>query len=95
MIDLGALDEVAALTARGLAPDLPVMKAVGLRELRAHLAGDLTLAEAVAAAQRASRQYAKRQYTWFRHQLAADLRLDTKFSINLTQEICQKIRNWA
>jgi len=68
MLEDGALDEVRALTARGLDPALPAMKAVGVRELAAHLAGETTLAEASAAMQQATRNYAKRQMTWFRNQ---------------------------
>ncbi|MDP3405894.1 MAG: tRNA (adenosine(37)-N6)-dimethylallyltransferase MiaA [Brevundimonas sp.] len=68
MLATGALEEVAALTARGLDPALPALKAVGVRELAAHLAGEMTLAEATAAMQQATRNYAKRQLTWFRNQ---------------------------
>ncbi len=68
MIEAGALDEVRALLARGLDPVLPAMKAVGLRELAAHLRGETSLDEAVAAAQQETRRYAKRQLTWFRNQ---------------------------
>jgi tRNA dimethylallyltransferase len=68
MAQAGAVGEAAALVARGLDPRLPAMKAVGLRELAAHAAGEATLAEAIAAAQQASRRYAKRQLTWFRNQ---------------------------
>lgn len=68
MVEQGALAEAAALMARGLDPTLPALKAVGLRELAAHAAGTLSLAEAVAAAQRETRRYAKRQLTWFRNQ---------------------------
>ncbi len=68
MIERGALDEVRALVARGLDPLAPVMKAVGVRELAAHLRGETTLAEAVALAQQETRRYAKRQLTWFRNQ---------------------------
>jgi tRNA dimethylallyltransferase len=70
MVGQGALEEVAALCARGLDPSLPAMKAVGVRELAAHLAGEVTLAEALAAAQRETRRYAKRQATWMRGQMA-------------------------
>jgi tRNA dimethylallyltransferase len=49
------------------------MKAVGLPELFAHLRGEAPLAAAIAAAQQSTRRYAKRQTTWFRHQLSADL----------------------
>jgi tRNA dimethylallyltransferase len=68
MLAAGALDEVRALTARGLSPAAPAMKAVGLRELAAHLEGRTSLALALAAAQQATRNYAKRQMTWFRNQ---------------------------
>lgn len=68
MVDEGALDEVRALVARGLDPGLPAMKAVGVREFAAHLAGETTLAQAVEATRQATRNYAKRQLTWFRNQ---------------------------
>ena len=70
MLAAGALDEVATLVARGLDPELPVMKALGVRPLARHLAGELDLAEALDVAQRETRRYAKRQATWFRHQSA-------------------------
>ena len=76
MVEAGALDEVRALTARGLDQRLPAMKAVGLRELAAHAAGETTLAEALARAQQATRNYAKRQLTWFRNQTPDWPRLD-------------------
>ncbi len=69
MVERGAAAEVEALDALGLDPGLPAMKAVGVRELRRHLAGELGLDEAIALAQRATRNYAKRQLTWFRHQM--------------------------
>jgi len=68
MIAEGALAEAAALAARELDPKLPVMKAVGLRELAAHAAGALSLTEATALAQQETRRYAKRQMTWLRNQ---------------------------
>ena len=68
MIEAGALDEVATLMARGLDPLLPIMKAVGLRELAAHLRGETDLATALALAQQETRRFAKRQSTWFRNQ---------------------------
>ncbi len=70
MIAEGALDEVRALMARDLDPELPAMKAVGVREFAAHLRGETTLPEALAAAQRETRRYAKRQTTWMRGQMA-------------------------
>ena len=71
MLDAGALQEIAALLARGLDPGLPAMKAVAVRELAAHVRGEAELKPALAAAQAATRRYAKRQETWFRHQIAA------------------------
>ncbi|MGP3696364.1 tRNA (adenosine(37)-N6)-dimethylallyltransferase MiaA [Rhodobacter sp. NSM] len=68
MIEAGALDEVRAALP-GWDPALPSSRAIGAPELVAHLRGALTLAEAVAAAKLASRQYAKRQRTWFRNRM--------------------------
>ena len=72
MIDAGAVAEVEALVARGLDANLPVMRGIGVREIAAYLLGTATLDGAVAAAQQATRRYAKRQYTWFAHQPPAD-----------------------
>jgi tRNA dimethylallyltransferase len=72
MIDGGAVAEVEALLARKLDPDLPVMRAIGMREIAAMLRGELTRDQALAAGQLATRRYAKRQYTWFAHQPPAD-----------------------
>ena len=68
MMENGALDEVRALIGRGLSPALPAMKAVGVRELAAYLAGDIGRDEAIDALKQATRNYAKRQLTWFRNQ---------------------------
>lgn len=64
----GAIEEVEALLARGLDPDLPAMRAIGVPQISAFLRGEISRADALEAAQAATRQYAKRQYTWFRHQ---------------------------
>lgn len=69
MLRAGALDEVAALAARKLDPLLPAMKAHGVPALIRHLAGDLSLEEAAVIGRADTRHYAKRQFTWFRHQL--------------------------
>ncbi len=68
MIDEGAVAEVEALLARKLNPNLPVMRAIGVREISDYLMGRCSLDEAIAAGQQATRRYAKRQYTWFAHQ---------------------------
>jgi tRNA dimethylallyltransferase len=70
MFAAGALAEVKALLRRRLDPALPAMKAHGVPWLVRHLAGDIDLATAAAAAKRDTRSYTKRQATWFRHQLA-------------------------
>lgn len=73
MLVEGALAEVEALLALELDPALPAMKAVGVSDLAKHLRGETTLEAAAAAARTATRRYAKRQITWFRHQLPRNL----------------------
>lgn len=75
MAELGVMAEVAALLARGLAADLPVMKAVGLREFARAATGGISLEAALAEAKLATRHYAKRQMTWFRNQTPDWVRL--------------------
>ena len=70
MLAQGALGEVAALARRRLDPALPVMRAHGVPHLAAHLEGRLTLEEAARRSKLDTRQYAKRQFTWARHQLS-------------------------
>lgn len=69
MLNAGALDEVAALRARHLDPALPVMRALGVPQLLRYLAGTIDLDEAERQAKRDTRAYAKRQFTFARHQL--------------------------
>jgi tRNA dimethylallyltransferase len=69
MMEQGALDEVKALGERNLDPMLPAMRAHGVPGLLAYLRGDLSLEEAITKGQGDTRRYAKRQFTWFRHQL--------------------------
>jgi tRNA dimethylallyltransferase len=71
MLRDGALDEVRALLALGLDPDLPAMRAHGVPELSAHLAGTLSLQEAGRRTELVTGQYTKRQATWFRHHALA------------------------
>ena len=73
MLDAGAMDEVRALLARELDPSLPAMRAVGVRELGAVIRGEMPLDQAADKARQATRNYAKRQLTWFRHQLTPDV----------------------
>ena len=69
MLKAGALGEVAALASRKLDPLLPAMKAHGVPALIRHLGGEITLQEAAVVGRADTRHYAKRQFTWFRHQL--------------------------
>lgn len=69
MVEAGAVEEVEALLKQDLARSLPAMKALGVPELGRYLAGDMSLEEAIEAAAIKSRQYAKRQSTWFRQQM--------------------------
>jgi tRNA dimethylallyltransferase len=69
MLKAGALEEVARLAARGLDPLLPAMKAHGVPALIRHLKGEISLQEAATIGKADTRHYAKRQFTWFRHQL--------------------------
>jgi tRNA dimethylallyltransferase len=69
MVAKGALAEVTALLRRDLDPDLPVMKAIGVRAFAAALSGESPVEAAVAQAKMESRRYAKRQLTWFRHRM--------------------------
>lgn len=68
MMAAGALEEVRALMALNLAPELPILRAHGVPELMAHLRGEMRLAEAISKAQQNTRNYAKRQMTWLRNQ---------------------------
>lgn len=72
MLDAGAAGEVEALMARNLDPALPVMRAIGVREIAAWLRGDCSREAMIEAGQLATRQYSKRQYTWFRNQPPED-----------------------
>lgn len=69
MLDQGAQDEVQALLALKLADDLPVMKAIGVRDIAALIDGTMSRAEVEERGAAATRQYAKRQMTWFRNQV--------------------------
>jgi tRNA dimethylallyltransferase len=68
MLAEGAVEEVEALLARNLSPALPVMRAIGVPEIAGWLRGEWPREEALARGQQATRNYAKRQYTWFRRQ---------------------------
>ena len=93
MLAEGALDEVRALKALGLDPELPAMKALGVRELTGCLDGTVSRQAALAAFQQATRNYAKRQLTWFRHQMPKAQTWGAQFSESLAEETFSFIRN--
>ncbi len=84
MIELGAVDEVRALAARGLDKKLPAMRALGVPELLAYVEGNCSLEEAVSLGKLHTRQYAKRQRTWFNHKLPAEKVLTSCYKKNET-----------
>ena len=87
MMTQGGADEVAALAARGLDPSLPVMKAIGVREIMAMQAGELSAEQALETAARDSRRYAKRQMTWIRNNFNSQIVLETQETERNIQEI--------
>lgn len=70
MIETGGVEEASALSRIGLDAGLPAMKAIGVRPLLAYLDGQISRDEAITRGQAETRQYAKRQVTWLRHQMA-------------------------
>src|SRR5262245_14958549 len=78
MLQEGALEEVRGLLAAGFSAELPIMRALGVAPLAEHLAGRQSLAAAAAAAELATRQYAKRQMTWFRRNMISWKTIETK-----------------
>lgn len=87
MIGNGALREAEALMELGLDPELPLMKALGLRPLLAYLSGKIDLSKAVSEGKAETRRYAKRQETWFRTQMIAWKRIIAQDSESLDAEI--------
>jgi tRNA dimethylallyltransferase len=94
MMEEGALDEVRRLIAMGLDPALPAMKALGVKEFAGYLAENIVFDDALSAAQQATRNYAKRQMTWFRNQIVADMVIAEQFSESLVQGIFSFIRHF-
>ena len=98
MVERGALQEVGGLYELGLDPKLPVMRALGVRELGRYLDDALSLDEAIARAQQATRNYAKRQMTWLRTQAPPDsvrtVILDEQHSKSIGPKIFANIRRF-
>ena len=83
MLEDGAIQEVEALLARELDPNLPAMRAIGVREIAAFVRGEISKEEAIAAGSTATRQYAKRQFTWLRNQCPEDWTRDESKNIDI------------
>jgi len=92
MMETGAVEEVDALVALGLPSSVPIMKAVGVREIAGWRAGEITRSACIAAAQQSSRRYAKRQMTWFRNQMKADINLSAQLCDLDMQNLIRKLR---
>ena len=80
MVEAGALDEIAGLLKRGVDETLPAMKALGVPELSLAVKGEMLLSDALELAKLHTRQYAKRQRTWLRNKLQADIVFDEVYS---------------
>ncbi len=92
MLANGAVEEARALMELALDPSLPAMKAVGMPELTGYLRGETNLDAATAAAKKATRNYAKRQMTWLRHQLGEAIEMHEQYSERLQRKIFSIIR---
>ena len=91
MIEIGGLAEVEQLLQRRLAPDLPVMKALGVSALAAFLNGSCDKQEAIYVASRDTRHYAKRQMTWLRNNFISNYENSESYSNQLCHKIFPKI----
>ena len=87
MIEEGALDEVGALVARKLEPALPVMKALGVRQIAAYLKSELAFDLMLESIAQDTRHYAKRQFTWFKNNFISEFTNNEKYSKRIISEI--------
>lgn len=94
MLQAGALEEVRALAALDLPPDRPALKAHGVPELMRHLAGEISIEEAARRAILVTGQYAKRQVTWLRHQVAKDYVVEEASRGSMSPPVANKIRHF-
>ena len=94
MLSSGGIEEVLRLKERSLDPSLPVMNAIGVRELSDFLDGDICLEDAVSKSKQLTRNYAKRQFTWFKNQFNSSTIVFEQFSESLCTKIFPKIRQF-
>ncbi len=93
MLEGGAVAEVERLLARGLDPDMPVMRAIGVSEIGGWLRGEWSREEALRRGAQATRNYAKRQFTWMRHQPPADWPRATPETIDISESFVFLLRH--
>ena len=93
MLERGAIAEGEALLKRRLSPELPVMRAIGVPEIAALLRGEISRDAMITAGQQATRNYAKRQYTWFRRQPPADWHRAMPENISLHAHFASLLRD--
>jgi tRNA dimethylallyltransferase len=94
MIEYGALQEVRDLLATQAPADAPVMKALGVPELAAYLHGECSLEDAVARAKQGTRNYAKRQMTWFRRNIISNHDINSQYDESLRHENFAIVRHF-
>ena len=94
MVDEGAVEEVEQLLASGPLDDFPLLKAVGVPPIRAYLDGDIDRVRMIELGKRDTRRYAKRQGTWFRHQIVPDIVINTKYSESDMDNFFPEISNF-
>ena len=87
MIEEGAVEEVGAIVSRGLDPALPVMKALGIKQIAAYLKTELTLDVMIESIAQDTRHYAKRQFTWFKNNFISEITSNKKYSKRFISEI--------
>ncbi len=92
MVEMGCIDEVEKLYKRKLSPSLPAMKALGVPELIEYLSGKTGVYQAVQNAKLHTRQYCKRQRTWFKNRLTADFELPTCYKGNFPKEVLDLLK---
>ena len=94
MIKFGAIEEVVALNQKKLDISLPIMNAIGVRELTDYLEQNIHLEEAINKAKQSTRNYAKRQITWFKNQFNSSTVIFEQFSESLRLKIFPKIHQF-
>ncbi|QFT77771.1 tRNA (adenosine(37)-N6)-dimethylallyltransferase MiaA [Erythrobacter sp. THAF29] len=93
MLEEGAIAEVEALLKRELSPTLPVMRAIGVPEIAAFLAKDISKSELIERGSQATRNYAKRQFTWFRNQSPVEWNRVESQNIDISDKFASLLRS--